>query len=382
MFSEASQICPDPVSSSGSDVDMLAAIDAHVCGITRRQGDGGVVLATQGAKQVGAKLFASDMRECCRVAYNLLLRVISVTRFARIDAKKLPSFRQVRGLSLRASELLPRLQEEEHKNPAKCKSLWRPEFAAYMIEGTPGQPYGSLLSHLNTVEANMRARRRYAQRLLQEDEHLVCLTTFFRLGRGKFTSPVSEPHWDTSYLRSISFPDEAVFSEHPRFKTLARSIYERRGKKVVINVPIFKDVKTPNPFIEDDAGCPQAKEAIKPDHIYMDAMGFEARRLYDQLAPICPVVMALSAASPVFRGYLAERDCRWDVIGDSVDCRRDDEKERIKKSRYGSIDCYISDKGEHFNDINVVYNKEYYEKLRSNGVNHLLAQVGGLVNVA
>lgn len=41
----------------------------------------------------------------------------------------------------------------------------------------------------------------------------------------------------------------------------------------------------------------------------------EARRLYDQLAPICPVVMALSAASPVFRGYLVDRDCRWNVIG-------------------------------------------------------------------
>lgn len=40
----------------------------------------------------------------------------------------------------------------------------------------------------------------------------------------------------------------------------------------------------------------------------------EARRLYDQLAPICPVVMALSAASPVFRGYLSERDCRWNII--------------------------------------------------------------------
>lgn len=62
--------------------------------------------------------------------------------------------------------------------------------------------------------------------------------------------------------------------------------------------------------------------------------------------------------------------------GDSVDCRRDDEKQRIKKSRYGTIDCYISDKGEHFNDIEVVYNKEYYDKLRANGVDHLLAQVG------
>lgn len=39
-------------------------------------------------------------------------------------------------------------------------------------------------------------------------------------------------------------------------------------------MPIFKDEKTPSPFIEEDFGDPDAKQAIKPDHIYMDAMGF------------------------------------------------------------------------------------------------------------
>jgi len=30
--------------------------------------------------------------------------------------------------------------------------LWRPEFASYMLEGTPGQPYGSTLKDLLKVE--------------------------------------------------------------------------------------------------------------------------------------------------------------------------------------------------------------------------------------
>ena len=38
------------------------------------------------------------------------------------------------------------------------KTLWRPEYAAYMVEGTPGKPYGGLMAHLNTVEANMKLR--------------------------------------------------------------------------------------------------------------------------------------------------------------------------------------------------------------------------------
>jgi glutamate--cysteine ligase catalytic subunit len=39
--------------------------------------------------------------------------------------------------------------------------------------------------------------------------------------------------------------------------------------QVEINVPIFKDKNTPDPFIE----FPHIP-AAKPDHVYMDAMGF------------------------------------------------------------------------------------------------------------
>lgn len=53
----------------------------------------------------------------------------------------------------------------------------------------------------------------------------------------------------------------------------------------------------------------------------------------------------------MYRGYLADVDCRWDVIAASVDCRTREEKgleplrnDRfvIPKSRYGSVDCYLS----------------------------------------
>ena len=36
----------------------------------------------------------------------------------------------------------------------------------------------------------------------------------------------------------------------------------------------------------------------------------EARELYDQLAPLCPIMLALTAASPAHRGYLVDTDCR------------------------------------------------------------------------
>lgn len=36
--------------------------------------------------------------------------------------------------------------------------------------------------------------------------------------------------------------------------------------------------------------------------------------------------LALSAASPVHRGYLTDRDCRWNIISASVDDRTDEEQ--------------------------------------------------------
>jgi glutamate--cysteine ligase catalytic subunit len=104
---------------------------------------------------------------------------------------------------------------------------------------------------------------------------------------------------------------------HYIYSTLTANIRRRRGSKVAINMPIFKDTNTPSPFIDptipwDRDVFPEDKEAkegaAKPDHIYMDAMAFgmgccclqitfqacnveEARRLYDQLVPVGPIMV-------------------------------------------------------------------------------------------
>ncbi|KAB0355090.1 hypothetical protein FD755_022549 [Muntiacus reevesi] len=279
-------------------------------------------------------------------------------------------------------------------------TLWRPEYGSYMIEGTPGQPYGGTMSEFNTVEDNMRKRRKEATSLLRENQALCTITSFPRLGCPGFTLPEFKPSpVEGGASKSLFFPDEAI-NKHPRFSTLTRNIRHRRGEKVVINVPIFKDKNTPTPFIETFPEDEEAAKAAKPDHIYMDAMGFgmgncclqvtfqacsisEARYLYDQLATICPIVMALSAASPFYRGYVSDIDCRWGVISASVDDRTREERGleplknnhyRISKSRYDSIDSYLSECGEKYNDIDLTKDKEIYEQLLQEGLDHLLAQ--------
>ena len=62
----------------------------------------------------------------------------------------------------------------------EVRSQWHPEYAEYAVEGTPGQPYGSLVQHFNIVEHNMSFRRSEVQSLLQPDEVILSLTNFPR----------------------------------------------------------------------------------------------------------------------------------------------------------------------------------------------------------
>ncbi|XP_020954214.1 glutamate--cysteine ligase catalytic subunit isoform X2 [Sus scrofa] len=264
-------------------------------------------------------------------------------------------------LVLSGEELLETLQEKGERTNPNHPTLWRPEYGSYMIEGTPGQPYGGTMSEFNTVEDNMRKRRKEATSLLGENQALCTITSFPRLGCPGFTLPEYKPNpVEEGASKSLFFPDEAI-NKHPRFSTLTRNIRHRRGEKVVINVPIFKDKNTPSPFIETFPEDDEAAKASKPDHIYMDAMGFgmgncclqvtfqacsisEARYLYDQLATICPIV-------PL-------KNNRY----------------RISKSRYDSIDSYLSECGEKYNDIDLTKDEEIYEQLLQEGIDHLLAQ--------
>ncbi|CAO3686172.1 unnamed protein product [Rhizopus microsporus] len=317
-------------------------------------------------------------------------------------------------LSLRAFDILDKLEIPERnyqskKTDKEPDALWRPEYGRYMIEGTPGKPYGATFRDLLLVESNMKLRRKLAHEAMHEDEMPVTLVNYPRLGCPHELEPDYEPNGKA--CQSLFVPDE-VINPHVRFPTLTANIRRRRGSKVKINMPIFHDKNTPRPFIDPTIPWDrdlfdhdkEAKEgAALPDHIYMDAMAFgmgccclqitfqacnidEGRRLYDRLAPVAPIMMALSANSPIFRGYLADVDARWNVISASVDDRTPEERGEkplehdrfvINKSRYDSIDSYLSNDEEYkpkYDDIDLVYDRNIYDKLVQNDVDDKLAR--------
>ena len=180
------------------------------------------------------------------------------------------------------------------------------------------------------------------------NEYPITLTTFPRLGNSDSLSPPYPP--SGPMLRSQFVPDE-IANPHIRFPTLAANIRARRGRKVELNVPVFKDKSTANPFKDPTVNYDLHKwpedddvrnGAAKDNHVYMDAMAFgmgscclqitfqaknitEGRKLYDQLSPLGPIMLALTAATPIYKGFLVDTDVRWNQISRAVDDRTAEE---------------------------------------------------------
>lgn len=160
-----------------------------------------------------------------------------------------------------------------------------------------------------------------------------------------------------------------------------------------IQIPIYKDKHT-------DLETPTYEEPY-PGMIYMDAMHFgmgcsclqvtfeaqtlnHSRYLYDQLLPFGPILAAISASAPIYKGKLADIDMRWKVIAQSVDCRNPEERnpssdKYIHKGRYSAANYYLSqhefiDHEKHNDASPIPVNERYMMELKNSGVDETLAR--------
>ncbi|KAL3422598.1 glutamate-cysteine ligase [Phlyctema vagabunda] len=327
-------------------------------------------------------------------------------------------------LSLRQADILHALAQDEElamsggcvpalQDVAATKGptlpVFHPEFGRFMLEATPGKPWGIGFKDLLDVETNMRWRREIIKQHIYANEYPITLTTYPRLGSpGEFTTPYYPPSGDK--LRSQFVPDE-IANPHIRFPTLAANIRSRRGRKVQVNVPVFKDENTPWPWKDptvnyDLHNWPEdddVRNGAAPDNfIHMDAMAFgmgscclqitfqaknitEGRRMYDQLSPLAPILLALTAATPIYKGFLADTDVRWNQISRAVDDRTAEElgekplqndRWQIPKSRYASNSTYISEDPrlrKEYLDPELVIDPDMKQQLMDGGMDDRLA---------
>ncbi|PYH70364.1 glutamate--cysteine ligase [Aspergillus vadensis CBS 113365] len=301
----------------------------------------------------------------------------------------------------------PLSQNKEHEGEEPPH--FHPEFGRFMLEATPGKPWGIDFKDLLKVESNMKWRREVAKAHMAPNESPITLTTFPRLGtKDDYIQPYYPPSGPA--LRSQFVPDE-IANPHIRFPTLAANIRSRRGRKIELNVPVYKDKNTPEPFLDptvdyDLHNWPEDDDvrngAAKEGHVYMDAMAFgmgscclqitfqaknmtEGRKLYDQLSPLGPILLALTAATPIYKGFLVDTDVRWNQISGAVDDRTREElgelplkndRWRIPKSRYASNSTYISQDPrlrKEYLDPDLIVDQDIKKRLMDDGMDDLLA---------
>lgn len=321
-------------------------------------------------------------------------------------------------VSIRAPEVRDQLIAREEPNAVLDGCSWQPEYGSWMVESTPSKPFGNYANDLLRVEKNMNMRRRRLMFNLGPNEIAPTVTCFPMFGVGDFVKtdgPFSAP-----FSESVFVPD-IVINPHPRFPTLTANIRRRRGDKVNIKIPLFHDSSTPEFSPELRAAYCAAVPKLEPStDIHMDCMGFgmgmcclqvtfqgrdcdESRYTYDQLAVLAPIMLALTAATPILKGRLSGHDTRWSVIAQSVDDRTPAERgdltreeasaradplmtgggiRRIHKSRYDSISTFIYHCPGHpeskrsfelFNDIPCEIDTDVKRTLRDAGVDENLS---------
>ncbi len=270
--------------------------------------------------------------------------------------------KKIISIALVAHIIIDQLNNDE-KN---TKFSWHPEYADYMIEGLPKNPYNDSILDLLNIEPDLNQRQQFLIDCCLDKNYVVGMITCFpRLGC-EDSCPLLLEYQQYSESNILS---DSIIGNHIRFHTLTENIRLRRGSKVNINIPIYKDIMT-NPLlnqIEMDCmafgmGCSCLQETMQM------ANEKDARYLYDQLAVLSPIMLCLTAASPVYKGFLSDNDCRWDLISMAVDDRTPEEYITIKKSRYSSINQYVGNNElfkEIYNDIDQSIDNEINQLLEN-----------------
>lgn len=336
--------------------------------------------------------------------------LFSLSAFTEYSLVEIDSQSKLSRVFADAAAIIEKLNTlEEDDVPSGPSAEWHPEFSNHMIECIPLPPYPLTLDSITMIEPSMCSRRSKIQSTLPSPKFVISQTAFPRFGLDDFVTPPAEVDSAHSMSRSVFVPDQLI-NPHPRFGALVNNIRSRRGAKPFITIPICEDADT----YKDESSWSLAREksvlnrfeveqlaleTINPvkGEIYMDGFAFgmgmscvqttfgttdcsSARHLYDQLAVLAPLFLALTASTPFLRGFLADSDTRWPTLEQAVDCRTEEEMGTIPKSRYSGVSLYISDRPrltEHLselNDTNAPINEKAKALLIDAGVDDILAE--------
>jgi len=180
------------------------------------------------------------------------------------------------------------------------------------------------------------------------------------------------PYMTNPVSQSEQVSDSVIFS-HPRFPVLTKNIRDRRGSRIKIQCPIYQDTSTKITNCSMD--CMAYGMGSCCLQVTYQASGLpEALRMFDIMMVLTPIMLSVTAASPIYQGKIVDTDTRWSVISQSVDDRTVLETYQNRlPSRYSTSMSYLSNGGEDYNDYPVLYDKQAFNRLLSEGMDPLLA---------
>ena len=185
--------------------------------------------------------------------------------------------------------------------------------------------------------------RQFLRSHLAENDNVFTMTWFPRLG-ARDGKEITFDRLANGVQRSQYVKDE-LLSPYERYQKLSSNLRESRGERIALNVPIFRDRNNPWPFQDPTVRCDlndwpedenMGPSTVKTNHVYADALSFggyncasqatvqtknpsKAQRLHDQLIPMGPIMLGLTAATPSLKGYLVDTDTRWRTILELLD---------------------------------------------------------------
>ncbi|XP_013382742.1 glutamate--cysteine ligase catalytic subunit [Lingula anatina] len=300
---------------------------------------------------------------------------------------------------LESEELLEKLKTLDSNN--LCPTMWQRECARFMVESKPAVPFSGDVESILSVEASMTQRRQLIFTSMGSlDKAVLTMGAYPRTGTPCFTRPAHAPNPTSGVRRSLFIPDEVIAGARYKAITLNAKL-NMKGRRTE-HIPIFKDAHTLDPFEEDlsqfgDKGK-NKEDACTASKMCLD-FGFcgtccalqvtqqasdlyEARTIHDQLTPLCPILMALSAATPIHRGYLSNIDCRWPLFvqytdeetQDNMWQKRSPSSPRTTKSRMDSVSCYAQPCNSCYNDGPTYMDNGIFETLLNHGVDEAMSR--------
>lgn len=187
-------------------------------------------------------------------------------------------------------------------------------------------------------------RRKELKALLESDADPFTLTLFPLLGtpQNKYTGDTESLEHPT-YNSSRYVPDELV-SSRSRYTSLESNARARRGKPMSVKLPMYRDSNTtlvPGNAIDLEGtifgpGACGLQVTMETKDVR------EACEMHDQLCVLGPIMLALTASTPIFRGYLADVDARWNTISQTYDDRTEEEMGKVAP-RWSACPLYLGE---------------------------------------